>query len=179
MNFELDKILLDDILFHMENQEGEFLFDAQERQIFDISNHQYDKDIDFGEDRFINIPSWDSGDGFRLMEKFISGLKNPVLREELAAALGRNKGVFRAFRDVLNQYPETEKQWYRFKDQEMKNEVLQWYNALREEWGLQPIGFEPEDNSCLVLEDFVVKEKTINKELNTFAFIAENAEGEL
>jgi GNAT superfamily N-acetyltransferase len=36
----------------------------------------------------------------------------------------------------------------------MKREILRWYNALREEWGLQRIGDEPEETGDLVLEDF-------------------------
>jgi hypothetical protein len=46
------------------------------------------------------------------MEKFTAGLNNPVARQELTAALNKNKGVFRAFRDVLEQYPEVEKIWF-------------------------------------------------------------------
>jgi len=36
----------------------------------------------------------------------------------------------------------------------MKKEILRWYNGLREEWGLEKIGAEPEDTDDLVLEDF-------------------------
>jgi len=175
MRFELDKALIDDILFHMENQDGTFLLDLQEGYVIDMDNHDtFEDDIDYeDEERFISIPDWSPAEGYRLMERFTAGLKNPVLRDQLSTALNRNKGVFRAFRDVLSQHPETEKQWYNFKDKEMKNEVINWYNALREEWGLEPIGSEPEDNSGLVLEDFVIREESDN------CFIAETAAGEL
>jgi ribosomal protein S18 acetylase RimI-like enzyme len=92
------------------------------------------------------------------MEKFCSHLKNPVVREEISSALNKKKGVFRSFKDVLDQYPETAKLWFRFKEQKMKREVICWYNALREEWGLKPIGVEPEDDSFLILEDFNIRE---------------------
>jgi ribosomal protein S18 acetylase RimI-like enzyme len=36
----------------------------------------------------------------------------------------------------------------------MKREVIKWYNGLREEWGLEKIGTEPEDTEDLVTEDF-------------------------
>jgi GNAT superfamily N-acetyltransferase len=36
----------------------------------------------------------------------------------------------------------------------MKKAVLDWYNALRTEWGLESIGAEPEETEDLVLEDF-------------------------
>ncbi len=96
------------------------------------------------------------------MEKFTSQLKNPVLRHELSAALNTKRGVFRSFKNVLENYPEAEKMWYIFKDREMKEEVIAWYNGLREEWGIEPIGSEPseipEDISALVLEDFIFRE---------------------
>jgi len=184
MRFDLDKILIDEIIFYMENQDGDFLLDCKEGIVIDLLNEPIDDEDEDGnnnyndnsegdEERFISLPEWTSADGYRLMEKFAAGLRNPVVRNELSAALNRNKGVFRAFRNVLEQYPETEKMWYNYKDREMKNEVINWYNSLREEWGLEPIGIEPEDNSSLVLEDFVIKEK------DDFFFTAENANGEL
>ena len=172
MHFELDKILLDDILFHMENQEGEFLLDSKKGIIIDLINSETPDKTDQEEGRFIRLPDWKPANGYRLMERFTAGLKNPVLREELSSALNRNRGVFRAFRDALSQYPEFKKQWFSFKEQQMKNEAIIWYNSLREEWGLEPIGLEPEDNMAVVLEDFVISEQltgnneelTVNKE---------------
>jgi ribosomal protein S18 acetylase RimI-like enzyme len=88
------------------------------------------------------------------MERFAAGLRNPIVRQELTAALDLGKGVFRAFKDILGSYPEAEKLWFSYKDREMKREILRWYNGLREEWGLERIGEEPEDTDDLVLEDF-------------------------
>jgi len=169
MRFELDNTLISDILFHMENQDGEFALDMQEGKV--VSN------IDLNDERYIELPEWEPKDGFRLMEKFVSGLKNPIARQELTDALNKNKGVFRAFRDVLIQYPEIEKMFHIHKKQKMKTEVINWYNALREEWGLEPIGAEPEDTSLLVLEDFVIKEEVLIDPFG-FIFYAETANGE-
>jgi GNAT superfamily N-acetyltransferase len=143
----------------MENQDGEFLLDTQEAQVIDIDNYDLDYEPDFNDDsRYILLPKWDSSDGFRLMEKFAQELKNPVIRHELSAALNTKRGVFRSFKNVLEQYPETEKMWYKYKDQKMRDEVIAWYNGLREEWGLEPVGSEPEDISSIVLEDFIFRE---------------------
>jgi ribosomal protein S18 acetylase RimI-like enzyme len=164
MSFELDKIMIDEILFHMENQDGEFVLDTQKGHIASVTKIEkvdsVDHDFDFHDniDRFVPLPEWTPNDGFRLMEKFCSHLRNPVVREELSAALNMKKGVFRSFKNVLEQHPDTEKLWFRFKEQKMKNEVIVWYNALREEWGLKPIGVEPEDDSFLILEDFIFRD---------------------
>jgi hypothetical protein len=82
VSFELDKMIIDEILFHMENQDGEFVLDSQDGHIEDISEiDSADHDIDFHDtDRFISLPNWTPSDGFRLMEKFSSRLKNPIVR---------------------------------------------------------------------------------------------------
>jgi len=96
------------------------------------------------------------------MEKFAVELKNPVIRHELSAALNCKRGVFRSFKNVLEQYGEAEKMWYNYKKSKMKEEVFAWYNALREEWGMEPVGAEPseisEDISAIVQEDFIFRE---------------------
>jgi len=143
----------------MENQDGDYLLDTNKTVIVDIKNNDYDDETDFDDDeRFILIPDWTTNDGYRLMEKFTANLKSPVVRQELSDTLNSKKKVFRAFKDILEQYPETGKLWLTFKKKEMKNKISAWYNSLREEWGLEPLGVEPEDNSALVLEDFVLRE---------------------
>jgi len=160
MRFELTGALIDDILFAMEDQGGEFVLDTVEGVVSgglddpEFDGEDLDDDDGEGGGRFIGLPEWDSADGFRLMERFAAAFRNPLIREELSSALGLGKGVFRAFKDVLSRYPEAEKLWFSFKEKEMKKEILRWYNGLREEWGLEKIGAEPEDTDDLVLEDF-------------------------
>ncbi|MDR2417835.1 MAG: GNAT family N-acetyltransferase [Treponema sp.] len=149
--FELTEALINDLLFSMEDQEGEFYMDAQNAVIVESA---YLKD---NRNRYINLPDWDSSDGFRLMERFTVGVRNPLVREELSTALNRGKGVFRAFKNVLHAYPAIEKRWFSFKEREMKREVIRWYNALRDEWGMERIGTEPEETDDLILEDFIFR----------------------
>ena len=159
MQFELTESLIDGILFAMEDQEGEFYVDSLKGIVAggldwpDCFDEEPDDDGEGGE-RFISLPEWNSADGFRLMERFSAMLRNPMVREELSSALGMGRGVFRAFKNVLGRHPEAEKLWFSFKEKEMKREVLRWYNALREEWGLEKIGNEPEDTGDLLGEDF-------------------------
>jgi GNAT superfamily N-acetyltransferase len=154
MQFELTEALIDDILFSMEDQEGTFFIDTLEGIVAGEETEDCFEEKPAEEDRYINLPHWDSSDGFRLMERFAAGFKNPLIRNELTAALDRGRGVFRAFKNVLTQHPEAEKLWFTFKERAMKREILEWYNALREAWGLEKIGQEPEETSDLVLEDF-------------------------
>ncbi|MDR2745943.1 MAG: GNAT family N-acetyltransferase [Treponema sp.] len=153
MQFELSEALIKDLLFSMEDQMGNFFLDTQEGTIIGEEDDGFDQ-VKEDEDRYISLPGWDSSDGFRLMEHFAAGLRNSTIRDELAAALNRGKGVFRAFKDIISRYPETEKLWFGFKERGMRREILRWYNALREQWGLDRIGLEPEETGDLVLEDF-------------------------
>jgi len=160
MQFELTEALIDDILFAMEDQMGEFMLDTVEGVVAggvdgpDFSDEELDDDDGEGGERYIDLPDWDSADGFRLMERFAAGFRNPIVRNELTSALSLGRGVFRAFKDTLGRHPEAEKLWFAYKDREMKREIIRWYNALREEWGIEKIGMEPEDTDDLVLEDF-------------------------
>jgi len=156
MQFELSSALIDQILFFMEDQDGEFMLDTQEGLV--ISDFDAEADEEAEEGRYIPLPEWDSSEGFRMMEHFTVTLRNALVREELSAALDRGRGVFRAFKNTLSRYPETEKLWFRYKEREMKRVVVAWYNALRESWGLELIGEEPEDIDGLALEDFSFRE---------------------
>ena len=158
MQFELNPALIDEILFFMEDQNGEFLLDTQEGIVVSTDDEGFDEEDD--DDRYIGLPDWGPSNGFRLMERFTAGLHNALAREELSSALNRGRGVFRAFKDTLSRYPEIEKLWFDYKDREMKREVISWYNALRETWGLELIGEEPEDIAGLALEDFSFREGT-------------------
>jgi GNAT superfamily N-acetyltransferase len=151
MKFELTDALIDDLLFAMEDQMGILFLDTREGVVVSENNVDWEDDED---NRFIDIPEWDSSEGYRVMERFAAGLKNPAVRKKLSAALDRGKGVFRAYKDALEPHPEIEQLWYAYKEQEMKKAVLDWYNGLRTEWGLESIGAEPEETEDLVLEDF-------------------------
>lgn len=161
MQFELTEALISDILFSMEDQNGEFFLDTQEGVVTGGFDSDFDVDLDDDSgDRYLALPVWDSAEGFRLMERFTASLKNPLIQTKLTAALTRGKGVFRAFKDALIEHPEAEQRWFVFKEREMRQILFNWYNALREAWGLERIGREPEETGDLVLEDFRFRDGT-------------------
>jgi hypothetical protein len=155
MRFELTKALIDDILFSMEDQNGEFLLDTRAGMVSNTELDEFtdepeeieetEETEDGAETRFVSLPEWGPSEGFSLMERFTAGLEDQAIREALSAALDRSRGVFRAFKDAIARYPETETRWYDFKEREMRREIIRWYNGLREEWGLEPVDDEPGD----------------------------------
>jgi len=158
MKFELSPVLIDCIIFGMENQQSEHVLDTLKLQVLPAAK-VLPEALEL-EDRVIPIPEWTSVDGFRLMEGFVSGLHNPLMREELRYILQSGRGVFRQFKDFLRQRKDVERLWYRFKEREMRRRVYEWYNQLRDFWGLEPLAWEATDDTFtkdLVLWDFEFK----------------------
>ncbi len=163
MEFELTPELTDEIIFAMEDQTGRFLFDSAEGRCVaerDRPDAAETSVFDDANDRYYSIPVWDSVSGFRMMDRFTAQLRNPVAREELRVALASGHGVFRSFKNILKGYPEIERMWYLFKEREMRGIVLEWYNGLRDFWGLERIGAEPEETEEIVAQDFLFREAT-------------------
>jgi GNAT superfamily N-acetyltransferase len=155
MIFDLTEELIDRILFSMEDQDEIFVVDAETGNLVAID--EIDDDAEDAE-RYYDLPVWDSVNGFQLMEQFVSVVRNPEAKESLRQVLSSGKKVFRNYKDVLKAYPEVESRWFSFKDREMKQHILEWYNVLREAWGLEALGDEPEDSANLVYGDFTVRE---------------------
>ncbi|MBO5137625.1 MAG: GNAT family N-acetyltransferase [Spirochaetaceae bacterium] len=151
MLFELTKEIVEQIMFAMENQDENFLFDSKDCKL--VESFLVDSD----DNRYYCLPEWNSTKGFQLMEQFVSVQRNPTVKQELRSILVSGKGVFRNFKNVLKLYPEAEKNWFAFREKEMTRHIMQWYNVLRDAWGLEKLGEEPEENDDLVHGDFVFR----------------------
>ena len=154
MQFELTDSLIDDIISAMENQDVEYAVDAEEGQlvISDSDGHIPD------DERYYILPEWGPSDGFELREDFVNNLHSPLAREELQSAMHSGRGVFKNFRNVLKSYPEIDKRWHIFKHRYMSARINEWYNSLREIWGLEKLDQLPELDDTLVHDDFSFKE---------------------
>jgi GNAT superfamily N-acetyltransferase len=159
MQFELTEELSDLIIFAMENQHEEFALDTETFELVPLEEVS-EEALDEGDGllRYVPVPEWTPADGFRLMERFVAGLQNPVYREKLTAALAGGKGVFRRFKDTVKERPDIERRWFTFKEQAMREVVTEWYNDLRDAWGLERIAVEPAETEDLVLSDFTIRQ---------------------
>jgi len=140
MNFELSDEICNQLIFAMEDQKNSFIFDSVDCIPVEKKSIQ-----NFDATRYYNLPVWGSIQGFRIMERFVSLLHNPIAREELRTVLFVGRGVFRNYKNVLKAYPEIERLWFSYKDKEMKSEIYRWYNILRDSWGLERLGDIPEE----------------------------------
>jgi GNAT superfamily N-acetyltransferase len=155
MAFELTKSIIDDIIFSMEDQNADFMFDAKNLCVIPLASLD-EAEIDAQEENenLYPLPDWNSDDGFEIMEKFVESVRIPKVREELQQVLANGRGVFRNFKNVLKQYPHIEKRFHAFKESEMRSVVVEWYNSLRESWGLEKLSQDFEEYNELIQEDF-------------------------
>lgn len=159
MEFKLSDSLIDDIIFAMEDQNKEFLIDAENCCVVD-AEFDFEK-IEADEESFYSLPAWTSADGYDLLESFTNDLRSPSVRSELRAVLTGGRGVFRNFKDTLAKYPEMLKLWREYKQKFMIQKVLAWYGDLQESWGLERLSIDENDFSQtdeLVEDDFVFEE---------------------
>lgn len=152
MYFDLTERLKDSILDAMEDQTSVFVLDTKQGSLV-ISNQSTENN-----EQFVSLPQWTSEEGFKIRQQFVSDLHSPLAKDELQQILHSGRGVFRNFKNCLKNYPEIEKRWHLFKRLKMLSKINEWYNALREYWGLESLQNEPEDFEELVQNDFVFRE---------------------
>jgi hypothetical protein len=87
------------------------------------------RDVDRVEKTFpdacLRVPQTDSREGYRDMEAFIETVTNPRVSDSLWRAIGGQR-PFRAFKDVLGAYPKERERWFAFKDDLVRERVLEW-----------------------------------------------------
>lgn len=150
MMFTLTESLINDVQNALENQISTFGIDAQSNSLIELNgNVKVDNELIF------ELPEWTSEDGFELREEFVKTLHAPIAHEDLLSILHSGRGVFRNFRNALKKYPEVEKRWHIYKNNVMKTYINDWYNELREIWGLEKLDQMPESQEeSLVYDDF-------------------------
>lgn len=180
MDFSLSEELINEIIFSMEDQTSSYIFDSESCTL--VKKESIDETKS---DKYISLPTWDSVKGFHVMERFVSHLRNPMARVDLRDALFSGHGVFRNFKNVLKKYPEVYKMWHLYKEKEMKQIVVRWYNGLSEIWGFEKFSEDFEDDE-LIFDDFVFREYESKDEehillsnVNIVSEIEERFSGEL
>lgn len=165
MVFTLTEKLAEEILRALENQEAAFVVRAEIPELIPLT-----PEVSVDEDSFYALPEWSSSHGFELREDFVSTLHSPIAKDELQRILHSGRGVFKSFKNKLKEYPEVEKLWHSFKNKRMHSYINDWYNQLREVWGLEKLEQEPEDNENLLEEDFQFSEYSSKdyKELTSY-----------
>ncbi|MDD7275135.1 MAG: GNAT family N-acetyltransferase [Treponema sp.] len=154
MMFSLSQEIIHQIMFALEDQNTTYVLELHSGRLEDITSFQ-DDEIPAG---YVELPQWEPANGFRMMERFVAVVRNTALQRQLRSVLFSGKGVFKNFKNLLKSHPQGEKQWFAFREEEMTRYITQWYNQLREVYGLEQLGEEPEDNEDLLQDDFILRE---------------------
>lgn len=119
--------ILSEIIFGMENQDVDYMLDIGTGNLYSV---EFPESEPSSEDNLMDLPPWTSADGYQLMVSFTNSCQDSGLRQRLSDELNsRERGVFRRFRDVLSENPDSLKQWYDFKDRRMKSYIRIWYRT--------------------------------------------------
>ncbi len=153
----------------MENQSEESVLDAKKQKIISL---EVDSDQTIDEENIYALPVWTSKDGFNLLEDFVSTIRIKSIYDELREVLSNGRGVFRNFKNVLKKYPKIEKRFRLFKNKEMREFIFDWYNTLRESWGLEKQSQDFEDYDELTQEDFIFRGYDFQKDRDCVAEMA-------
>jgi GNAT superfamily N-acetyltransferase len=147
--FDLSEKAVEQIVFAMEDQENASVVDLESGEVLPaegLPGVGYEKP-----------PTWSSREGFKLMEEFLTSVRQPSARRELSTALARGHGVFKAFKAVLAEHQELERAFRDFKLRAMRRSIAVWYDDLREAKGLERLGPEPEDTDELLSSDLDIR----------------------
>ena len=156
--FDLTEEIVNQIIFSMENQNRAFLIRLRDGLVIPAERRGEESGALPG-DRYESPPLWKSSDGYQMMERFVVTIRNPLVREQLKEILSSGRGVFRQFKDTLQEWPEIQRRWFTFKRSEMRSRIIVWYNALRDREGLPRIPVEEagEETEELVQTDFSLR----------------------
>ncbi|MFP4431634.1 MAG: GNAT family N-acetyltransferase [Spirochaetota bacterium] len=156
--FDLTPELLNQMIHAMEDQNTNYLLDVSDGTLRDTATV-----TDPEAPELTPIPDWEPSDGFELMESFVAGLANPEWRGRLREALTGGRGAFKRFKATAKQNHHVMAAWRRHKRVRMQRRVYDWYNDLRDTWGLNPLEPEEgsEDRQALLFEDFSLRRTSL------------------
>jgi GNAT superfamily N-acetyltransferase len=166
--FELNDAILERIIFAMEDQTKSRVIDLRTGEL--VARPEGELEL-----HLAPPPVWTPADGFRLMESFCARIKNLELKRALMRSLSRGKGVFKAFRLVLADYPQEDIQFREYKNALLRHHVESWMDDMRESLGLARMGPEPDEYEELIDEEFALERRGLADSPCDLAALAEES----
>jgi len=119
----------------LDHNEASFFFGSEEAELWAPTDPE----------QVLEIPHFDSSDGYRLMLDFALEHAGPEASQRLQQALDKRK-PFRQFKFALSEFPEVERRWFEFESGEKKRiaeafyeeegYAVRWAESLTEPTGL-------------------------------------------
>ena len=95
-------------------------------QLYDSDDAELMKPTD--PDDVLELPPYNSSDGYRMMERFAESLDDPEVSETLLNALDRPK-PFRRFKDALFDFPEIRSAWFDYQSEQFRELAEDYYEG--------------------------------------------------
>ena len=126
---------IDELVWAFENSSvsQHYFIDTKENEIIHI-NEELDEDVEekleeMANERYIVIPERMPSEDINIMKSFLyylEGERNDIsIINEFHYALDRRK-PFRNFKELLNNYPKIKEQWFKYKENKIKDEIIDW-----------------------------------------------------
>jgi hypothetical protein len=80
-------------------------------------------------DRYLRVDPASSREQYRWMERFVSSVSDPPLRERLLIAID-GKGAFRRFKDVLLAFPAERERWFAYRSELLHFHIQTWLDHM-------------------------------------------------
>ena len=87
--------------------------------------------------RYLRVDPASSREQYRWMERFVSSVSEPALRERLLVAID-GKGAFRRFKDVLLAFPAERERWFSYRSDLLHFHIQTWLEHMQIEVGNAP-----------------------------------------
>jgi hypothetical protein len=88
-------------------------------------------------DRYQRVDPASSREQYRWMERFVSSVSDPPLRERLLIAID-GKGAFRRFKDVLLAFPAERERWFAYRSELLHFHIQTWLDHMEIECANPP-----------------------------------------
>lgn len=172
--------------YYLDLETGRVEFISDYNKIPQMEELERKIDEGFG-GRYISIPQMFSSEAYEIMIRFIATVEDENLTEKLHIAVD-GKGAFRRFKNVLLDYPEERERWFKFKDEKIREEVVEWLKreglidpgemkieeasykdllkiGIEDEWkGIGPIGcLECKSKEGFVTRYFIISRLPVNE----------------
>lgn len=79
--------------------------------------------------RYMRVDPASSREQYRWMERFVSSVSDPALRERLLIAID-GKGAFRRFKDVLLAFPAERERWFAYRSELLHFHIQTWLDHM-------------------------------------------------
>lgn len=110
--------------YYLDLETGEILYISDEWMTTD-EIEEISEQMNSEHERYLAIPTESSHEGYQDMVAFTEKVEDKNLKEKLLIALD-GRGAFRRFKNVLIDYPEKRQKWFKFKENRLKQRVMEW-----------------------------------------------------